>query len=60
MMRVGYTVRASAVMMRYPGQGVERVRGRWDRRGDKRALLTAGLPASVLYGATEEWAERLH
>lgn len=59
-MRVGYTARASAVMMRHPGQGVERIRGRLDRRGDKRALAATGLPASVLYRVTEDWAERLH
>lgn len=41
-MRVGYTARASAVMMRHPGQGVERIRGRLDRRGDKRALAATG------------------
>ncbi len=59
-MPAGYTVRASAVMLRHPAQGVERVRGRWDRRGDRRALAAAGLPPRDLYGATEEWAKGLH
>jgi len=59
-MRAGYAVRASAVMMRHPKQGVERVRGRLDRHEDRRALAATGLPASVLYGVSEDWAERLH
>jgi Methyltransferase domain len=59
-MRAGYTVRASAMMMRHPGQGVERIRGRWDRRRDRRALAATGLSASDLYRVTEDWAERLH
>jgi len=59
-MQVGYTARASAVMMRHPKQGLERVRGRWDRHEDKRALAATGLSASGLYGAVEDWAQRLH
>lgn len=59
-MRAGYTARASAVMMRHPKQGVERIRGRLDRHGDKRALAATGLPARALYEVTEGWAERLH
>ena len=59
-MQVGYFVRASTVMMRHPGQGIERIRGRLDRHMDKRALAAVGLSASALYGATEDWAERLH
>jgi SAM-dependent methyltransferase len=47
-------------MVRHPGQGVERIRGRWDRHGDKRALAATGLSARVLYGATEDWAQLLH
>jgi hypothetical protein len=60
LMRFGYTIRASAVMLRHPGQGVERIRGRLDRHEDKRALTATGLSASALYGASEDWAERLH
>ena len=59
-MRPGYTVRASAVMVRHPAQGVERIRGRWDRQGDRRALAAAGVSPRDLYGATEDWARRLH
>jgi predicted O-methyltransferase YrrM len=59
-MRVGYTLRASTVMVLHPAQGVERVRGRLDRHGDRRALAATGLSASALYGPVEDWAERLH
>ncbi|MBV9451232.1 MAG: class I SAM-dependent methyltransferase [Streptosporangiaceae bacterium] len=59
-MRAGYTARASAGMVRHPKQGMERIRGRWDRHRDRRALAAAGVPARVLYGVTERWAERLH
>lgn len=59
-MRAGYTVRASAVMLRHPGQGVERIRGRWDRHRDRRALAASGQPASALYDVTVDWAQRLH
>jgi len=59
-MRVGYTVRAAAVMLRHPGQGVERVRGRWDRHWDRREIVASGQPASARYGVTENWAQRLH
>jgi SAM-dependent methyltransferase/predicted O-methyltransferase YrrM len=47
-------------MMRHPREGAERLRGRWDRHWDKRALMTAGRPAHALYGVTEDWAECLH
>ena len=59
-MRVGYTVRASAVMMRHPRQGLERIPGRWDRRRDVRALAATGQSAGALYQAVEDWAARLH
>jgi len=59
-MRIGYTVRASVVVIRHPAQGIERIRGRWDRRGDRRALAATDLPARVVYGATEGWSELLH
>jgi Methyltransferase domain len=47
-------------MLRHPVQGVERVRGRLDRHRDKRELAAVGLPASVLYGAAEDWERLLH
>jgi SAM-dependent methyltransferase len=59
-MPIGYTVRASAVMLRHPAQAIERIRGRWDRRADRRALVAAGLSARVLYAAAEDWEQRLH
>jgi predicted O-methyltransferase YrrM len=59
-MRVGYTVRASGEMIRHPARGVERIRGRMDRRGDRRALAAAAVSATVLYEVSEDWAERLH
>jgi SAM-dependent methyltransferase len=59
-MNLGYTVRASQVMLRHPVQGIERVRGRIDRRGDLRELAALGAPVSDFYGAVEDWAPRLH
>jgi len=59
-MNLGYTVRASQVMLRHPVQGIERVRGRIDRRGDMRELAALGAPVSDFYGAVEDWAPRLH
>jgi SAM-dependent methyltransferase len=59
-MKLGYTIRASQVMLRHPVQGVERVRGRVDRRGDMRELAALGTPVSDFYGAGADWAPRLH
>jgi SAM-dependent methyltransferase len=59
-MRFGYEVRASLTMLRHPWQGVERVRGRIDRRRDKRQLGALGVRASDLYGAVADWQPRLH
>jgi hypothetical protein len=59
-MRFGYEVRASLTMLRHPRQGVERVRGRIDRRRDKRQLSALGVRASELYGAVADWQPRLH
>jgi ubiquinone/menaquinone biosynthesis C-methylase UbiE len=59
-MDLGYTIRASQVMLRHPVQGVERVRGRIDRRGDLRELEALGTPVSDFYGAAADWAPRLH
>jgi hypothetical protein len=39
---------------------VERIRGRIDRRRDKRQLSTIGVPTSDLYGAVADWRPRLH
>ena len=59
-MKLGYTIRASQVMLRHPVQGVERIRGRVDRRGDLRELAGLGTPVSDFYGAVADWAPRLH
>lgn len=59
-MRIGYTIRASRVMVGHPVQGVERLRGRRDRYQDRRALEATGLSARALYGVAKDWAERLH
>jgi hypothetical protein len=59
-MRFGYEVRASLTMLRHPWQGVERIRGRIDRRRDKRQLSRLGVRASDLYGAVADWQPRLH
>jgi SAM-dependent methyltransferase len=59
-MNLGYTVRASQVMLRHPVQGVERVRGRIDRREDMRELATLGKPVSDFYDAVADSAPRLH
>jgi SAM-dependent methyltransferase len=59
-MQLGYTVRASMVMVRHPAQGIERIRGRLDRHGDKRALAALSMSASEYYGAAPDWMQRLH
>ena len=59
-MRFGYAVRASQTMLRHPRQGVERIRGRIDRRRDKRELAALGIAVSDLYGAVSDWEPRLH
>ena len=53
-MNLGYTIRASQVMLRHPVQGVERVRGRIERRGDIRELAALGTPVSDFYGAVAD------
>jgi hypothetical protein len=59
-MQLGYTVRASYTMLTHPLDGVERIRGRIDRRGDKRELAALGCSPSEHYGAVSEWAQALH
>jgi hypothetical protein len=60
MMRIGYTMRVSYVMLRHPRDGVERVRGRIDRRRDKRELMALSRPPSEHYAAAADWAPVLH
>jgi hypothetical protein len=56
----GYTARASYTMLRHPGEGIERVRGRIDRRGDQRELTTLGHTQSEHYAAVADWSQALH
>jgi hypothetical protein len=59
-MRLGYKVRASGNMLRHPVRGIERIRGRVDRRQDWRELAQTGTPPSELYGAVDDWRPLLH
>jgi hypothetical protein len=59
-MRVGYTVRASRSMVRHPRQGIERIRGRIDRRQDQRHKDQLARPIADFYGAVTDWAPPLH
>ena len=59
-MQLGYTVRASSMMLRHPREGIERVRGRIDRHRDQRELMTLGRPQSEHYAAVDDWAPILH
>jgi hypothetical protein len=47
-------------MLRHPVQGVERVRGRLDRRGDQRAWQASVMTPRELYGVGDDWDARLH
>jgi predicted O-methyltransferase YrrM len=59
-MRLGTTLRASATMVTHPLVGIERVRGRQDRKQDRRELAALGVPRSEFYGVVDDWQERLH
>jgi len=59
-MRFGYTVRASSMMLRHPREGIERVRGRIDRHGDRRELAALGPSLSEHYAVVEDWAPAVH
>jgi SAM-dependent methyltransferase/predicted O-methyltransferase YrrM len=59
-MQFGYTARASFTMLRHPGEGIERVRGRIDRRRDQRELTALSRPPSEHYAAVTDWAPVLH
>jgi hypothetical protein len=58
--QLDYVVRATGVMLTHPLAGVERIRGRIDRRGDARAFRVAGLPVERLYPADADWLQHLH
>jgi SAM-dependent methyltransferase len=59
-MQLGYKMRASYTMLGHPREGIERVRGRIDRRRDQRELLALGRPQSEHYAAVRDWSEALH
>jgi hypothetical protein len=59
-MRLGETLRVSASMATHPLVGIERVRGRRDRKQDRRELAAMGAPQSEFYGVVDDWQERLH
>jgi hypothetical protein len=59
-MRLGYGLRASLSMTRHPREGLERLRGRADRRRDLRELAERGVPAAQLYHPVAEWGGRFH
>ena len=59
-MRLGYVVRASWTVLSHPGEGSERIRGRFDRRRDIRELAASGGPLSGRYPVTGDWAPDLH
>jgi Methyltransferase domain len=58
--RLHHLVTTSRALMRHPLEGAERVRGRLDRRRDKREWRTLGTPAKDFYGAIGAWEARLH
>ena len=59
-MRLGFTMRAAYMILRHPREGIERVRGRIDRRRDRRELMALGRPQSEHYAAVTDWAPALH
>src|ERR1700722_814291 len=59
-MQLGYKIRVSYTMLGHPREGIERVRGRIDRRRDKRDILALGRPLSEHYAAVRDWSEALH
>ena len=58
--QLGYTVRASYTMLGHPSEGIERVRGRIDRRRDRRELMALGRSPSEHYAAVRDWSQALH
>jgi Methyltransferase domain len=58
--RLDYFARTSRTLLRHPLDGAERVRGRLDRRRDRRAWEGLGRPATELYGVVRDWQPVLH
>src|SRR5882724_13269026 len=59
-MRLGYAMRASWTMLRHPFEGIERVRGRIDRRRDVRELAVLGGRQNESYPVAEDLGSVLH
>ena len=60
-MRLGYTVRASRSDARpHPRQGIERFRGRVDRRRDQREKQSLGVALDDFYAVADDCSSRLH
>jgi SAM-dependent methyltransferase/predicted O-methyltransferase YrrM len=59
-MRLGYVLRSSWTIVRSPDAGVERIRGRIDRRRDLSELTALGGAQNDHYAVAEEWAPALH
>ncbi len=55
-----FVARATGVMLKDPVSGVERVRGRIDRRGDARAFRDRGLTIEEIYPVDTAWLQHLH
>jgi hypothetical protein len=47
-------------MLRHPGQGIERIRGRLDRHQDRRQKESLGASMADFYGAVADWRTPLH
>jgi hypothetical protein len=59
-MRLGYAIRSSWTILCSPREGVERIRGRMDRRRDLRELTALGGQQREHYAVAEDWAPVLH
>ncbi|HEX2506215.1 MAG TPA: class I SAM-dependent methyltransferase [Gaiellaceae bacterium] len=58
--RLGYVGRAGTSMLRDPWAGLERVRGRIDRRRDRRAWRELGSSREDVYAPDPSWSRSLH
>jgi hypothetical protein len=59
-MPLDYAVRATRTMLRHPLEGVERVRGRLDRRRDRHEWQAVGRAPRDFYGPAQNWEPWLH
>ena len=58
--QLGYVVRASSTMARDPSAGLERVRGRLARRGDREAFRVDGRSVDEIYPIDVDFVQHLH